>query len=109
MFRSWQLFANDPDDQVADWLEAGGPCGIELRAKNVGVFPEAEGQDYDDPHVLLENDPLTWETKLAEDEIAYLEMETLTKKGYVLKFPSLKAAQEHLGSNIVASKLIRFC
>jgi len=108
IFGAWQKFSGDPDTEVAKWLVEGGPCGITVFPKDVGVFPKAPATEelVIDPGDLLDGQEWACESHFENDEKEFEELEAFVKKGYVLKCDSIEEAKSVLSGNFVARKLM---
>jgi len=104
---AWQRFAQDPDDQIEQWLTFGGPCGLELFPRNAGVFEPVDDTAEDvNPEEILAVDVEIVATKIDADADAFAQLTSYEEKGYVRSFASVKEAQAFVGGSLVLSDLV---
>ena len=108
---SWVQASGDPETEVPAWLRAGTPMGIEVDAKNVGVFPQVRESCPEALRRPLElfNEHFANYISLEDSPHGEAVLQELVDGGFVKKVRSLRQAKRELGGHTpVTSKLAWF-
>jgi len=101
LFRAWRRIPSDPDTEVEEWMEKGGPCGTLVTPVNTSVFaPAPEAEAPSDPFEILMEELDLSRTEVDHDQDAYEQLENYVTKGYVYKFARLAEAKKFVLANL---------
>ena len=112
IFKAWARKGNDPETEVASWIEKGTPLGIERPIGTCGIFPpatfdtdlqataaEAEAED---AAIQLSKGDINNYTSVSENLVdARIEIDRLTKEGY-LRTISRREVDESMGHGTIS-------
>ena len=108
IYEEWVRASGDPDVEIPRWLRRGTPMGIEVTARNVGIFPEVSDECPEHLRRPLEfyNERFVNYTSLEDSPHGEEVLGQLVREGYVKKVKSLSHAKQLLsGATPVTSKL----
>jgi len=108
MVEAYVREAQDPDHQLAEWLENGVPTGVQVEIPAAGVFPKVDtaAEATTELWRYFAQTEAKSNYKSAEENEALVraEVDRLIGLGYVTKYDSLEDVQKKLGS-VVVSKI----
>ena len=106
--RAFVNMANDPDTELADWLEDGAPTGVARDIRGSGIFPVAQsgGEDHGElwRHWARMEPRSNYASVEEHGDLVRAEIRRLRECGFVSVYRNWEAVKERFGQ-VVVSKM----